>query len=70
MPSSASWKVPWWIAMLVLAPRIWWALSASSGAMCTGDINQRGSYAPMGDNASCGEPNFSRMSRRSQQSDG
>jgi hypothetical protein len=31
------------------------------GAMCTGDINQRGSYAPMGNNASGGEPNLSRI---------
>jgi hypothetical protein len=45
MPSSANWKVPWWIAMLFLAPRISWARTASSGAMCTGDINQRGSCA-------------------------
>jgi hypothetical protein len=26
------------------------ARTASSGAMCTGDINQRGSYAPMANN--------------------
>jgi hypothetical protein len=26
--------------------------NASSGAMCTGDINQRGSCAPIGNNAS------------------
>ena len=42
IPSSASWKVPWWIAILVLAPRISWARTASSGAICTGDINHRG----------------------------
>lgn len=48
MPSSASWNVPWWIAILVLAPRISCARIASSGDMCTGDMNQRGAYAPIG----------------------
>ena len=61
MPSFASCKVPWWIAMLVLAARISWARTASSGAMCTADINQRGSYVPMGNNASCSEPKLSRI---------
>ena len=42
-PSSVSWNVPWWIAMLVLASRISWARTASSGAMWTGDMNHRGS---------------------------
>jgi hypothetical protein len=41
--ASASWKVPWWMAMLAPAPRIAWARAASSGAICTGDMNQRGS---------------------------
>jgi len=37
------------------------ALTASSGAICTGDMNQRGSYAPIGNNARRGDPNFSRI---------
>src|SRR5215467_9344795 len=61
MPSSVSWNVPWWIAMLVLAPRISWARTASSGAMWTADMNQRGSYAPIGRSASRGAPNSSRI---------
>src|SRR6266699_1284024 len=60
-PSSASRKVPWWIAMLVLTARISWALTASAGDMCTLAMNQRGSYAPIGNNAACGDPNFSRI---------
>ena len=52
---------PWWIAILVLAARISWARTASSGAICTGDINHRGSYAPIGSSASRGAPNRSRM---------
>lgn len=42
--------------------------NASSGAMCTGDINQRGSYAPLGNNASWGAPNFSRLGEMTSES--
>ena len=51
-PSSARRNVPKWIPALTSAPRTSCASSASSGDMCTGDMNHSGRYAPIGSRAS------------------
>jgi hypothetical protein len=42
-------------------PKIWCALTASPGSICTGDMNHRGWYAPMGSSDRNGDPNLSRI---------
>ena len=41
--SSVIWMVPWWMARLARLSRILCALTDSSGFMCCGCMNQRGS---------------------------